>query len=125
MILAGYSIEVTSWENDWDFYNTKRIQGLTLNAVTWLVELAKLIQTRDRENRQDDLTQEEAEDWFTNIRAKVGCTYDLEEPNLDETYDYITNLVYEMVGVGEYGGMRVLERYKVYYFAENVEEVKI
>jgi hypothetical protein len=122
MILAGYTIEVTSWENDGDFYNTKRIQDLTLNAVTWLVELAKLIQAR--ENRQDDLTQEEAEDWFTNIRAKVGCTYDLEEPALDETYDYVSNIVYEMLGYGEYG-TRVLESYKVYYFPENVEEVKI
>jgi hypothetical protein len=124
MILAGYAIEVTSWENDGDFYNTKRIQGLTLNAVTWLVELAKLIQARNRENRQDDLTLEEAEDWFTNIRAKLGCTYDLEEHSLEDIYDHISDLVYEMMGGSEYG-MRVLESYKVYFFEQNQVEVEI
>ena len=43
LIPAGYRVEVTSWENDGDNYNTKSISGIkSESAVKFIVEICKL-----------------------------------------------------------------------------------
>lgn len=39
MLKQGYLLEVTTWENDGDYYQTKQLSGLTKNQVTFLVTL--------------------------------------------------------------------------------------
>lgn len=42
IIKAGYRVTITSWENDADNYNTKIIEGLTLDQAKFYVDFAKL-----------------------------------------------------------------------------------
>jgi len=49
-IPAGYQLHVTTWENDADAYQTKILNGLGINDVTFLVALAKQFKSRNSSN---------------------------------------------------------------------------
>lgn len=42
VIPAGYRVTITSWENDGDNYNTKILEGLTVQQAKFYVDFAKL-----------------------------------------------------------------------------------
>jgi hypothetical protein len=63
IIPAGYRLTVTSWENDADNYNTVVLEGLTLEQVTFNVELCKLFEnSTDWENLLCNLYEPDDED---------------------------------------------------------------
>lgn len=46
-IPAGYRLIVTSWENDADNYNTKSVDGLSLEATKFLTDVIQLFYSRN------------------------------------------------------------------------------
>jgi hypothetical protein len=51
-IPVGYHLIVTSWENDADNYNTKVVEGLSLEATKLLVDVIQLFYSKN--NPQKD-----------------------------------------------------------------------
>jgi hypothetical protein len=42
-IPAGYVLEITSYENDFDFYNTKRLTGLEETELQWHIKFLEFV----------------------------------------------------------------------------------
>lgn len=118
MIKAGYQLQITSSENDGDFYNTKSIDGLTKQQVNdWLYFLDLIKPFGNRDLREDMLFEK-------LIRKDSSLIKPINEYNQFNIVDIITDLIDDSVGFSEEGGFcRVLETVKIYYFATPVYEV--
>lgn len=95
-IKLGWMLQVTSWENDGDCYNTKTLDGLTEDEVRAKVALCKVLHSIGQEPHDANTVEE--------IAAKLSILEDEVEDG-----------IYELVGFanGEY--LRVCESWKVYY----------
>lgn len=127
MFKQGYLLQVTSWENDADFYNTKTIEGLSKEQATWLVRFCELIAK---------LARNDAETCNTNLVA-VAAAIDVpyagfpgwDEDDVKSQEDVqarLQDLVYELVGPDcEYTGrMRVCDSWKVCFIPFDIPEIK-
>ena len=74
-IEAGYRLTVTSWENDGDNYNTKTVEGYTLEEVTFLVELCNLFRSRNQ------------------VKGCIGNMYEPSDKELQESEKAVLNVV--------------------------------
>lgn len=69
-IKAGYRLEVVSWENDADNYNTNVVDGLTLRGVQFHTKLCALLKSK-------------------NYRGDTKCFGNMYEPSDEEIAEYV------------------------------------
>lgn len=126
MIKAGWSLEVTSWENDGDCYNTERFEGLFKEEVQWRVNVLKALMGRPQYHRQDDLDREDylklasylPNDMLEDVSFEVD-----EDEGYCEVHDVVSDVVHQMIGSPyEAEGTRVVESYKVHYIPFDIPE---
>jgi hypothetical protein len=133
MIKQGYVIEVTSWENDADCYNTKRIDGLTEQEVVWRVNVLKALgayyNTKGGHVLAYPFPPDLAELIFAELSevAKLDyySGYELDKGVDDNTRQEVaSNVLYDMLGVAyESDYQRVMEYYKIYLYAEALPDL--
>lgn len=126
MINAGYALEVTSWENDADYYNTIRIDGLGSKDAKWLVYfLQEINKQKPKYGGGWGMTESIAEDIYTSVTAKLGYPYKGEIVPLDEVYDFISDLAYSLLGPPyEYTGyMRKVDNVSVYLIPADLPDM--
>lgn len=98
-IKLGWMLQVTSWENDGDSYNTKTLDGLTEDEVSAKVAMCKVLHSLGQESRDANTVEE--------IASKLSLLEDEVEDG-----------IYELTGFSEAAGgeyLRVCESWKVYY----------
>jgi hypothetical protein len=129
-IQAGYLLQVTSWENDADFYNTKSLDGLTKSQVQWRIAFLNAL-------KEDDSFDDESVP-YVDIAAKITNELGIEcviwndnvpdYPNgledEDAQREYYCGLAYDMLGATEYGcGRRIVDSYSVYCIPDKLEDI--
>ena len=116
MIKQGYFVEVTSWENDADFFNTKRLSGLTKAEAKFLVGILNVI-----EDARDDDTQKvnwsEVAKTSNQLIVNLGA---VSWPTLFEYFEHnheegLEALVGDLLGYDEMGRLRTLDSTEVYH----------
>lgn len=123
VIQAGYEIEVKSWENDGDNYNTKSIQGYNKADTAFIVEFVRLYSSKnarpnggfgnmgDWDNQEPRYAAEKAVVVkHKDTSAFARAIFDKEEENP----------YYELFGASDTYQTRVLEYVKVFYHPEDV-----
>lgn len=118
MIKAGYAIEITSWENDGDCYNTKRFDGLSLEDCRWRVAVCDYLH---KNMRQEDLNEEHVIAIYNMLPAEKR-----DAECIDDQYDIVSDVIYNLVGYGYESSLpRVCESWSVYFIQSAIEEVSI
>lgn len=120
VIEKGYTIEVTSWENDGDNYNTESITVETLEEARKIYrvcnELFKSCNNGEGGigNSMGGECEEVIEEYIKN------------NPELNLTEDEISDLSYDLMGSSEYYDFRVCESVSVTYSPGDIylEEIK-
>ena len=108
MIKAGYAIEITSWENDGDCYNTKRFDGLTLDECRWRVAVCDYLH---KYMCQEDINEEHVIAIY-NMLPEADRTAE----SSDDQADIVSDVIYNLVGYEYEGGLpRVCESWCVYF----------
>lgn len=104
-IKAGWMLQVTSWENDGDHYNTKTFYNLSKEDLDTKLAMCKEL---------NKLGQAEATaDTFDSIATKLGITES----------DAVEDMIYDLVGIAEYYDyLRVCESWKVYFIPFDIPE---
>lgn len=130
-IPAGYQLQVTSWTNDSDNYNTTIHSGLTESDVNFLVDVVKPFKSQHsaggKFGNNDSCTEEvESHIYDCYLKHKDGLSEgylqwfeETDEDNVDD----LSDLAYDLLGRDEYCGWRVLDSYKVFFFPEECENV--
>lgn len=131
-IPAGYRLIVTSWENDADNYNTEYVQGLSLAATKFLVDVIKLFYSKNNRTKPykcfgnmyepSDGQQRECFDAIQAIMDKHAdalkddtCLSDyIESPGAVHEY------LYELGLVGGEFWTRVLSSFEVEHYPQEV-----
>jgi hypothetical protein len=119
VIEKGYTLEVTSWENDGDYYNTESMTVETLEEARRIYRVCtELFKSCNKgEGGIGNSMSGECEDVIEEYIK------DNPELNLDE--DTISNLAYELMGSSEYYDYRVCESVSVTYSPEDIYLEKI
>jgi hypothetical protein len=119
VIEKGYTLEVTSWENDGDNYNTESMTVETLEEARRIYRVCtELFKSCNKsEGGIGNSMSGECEDVIEEYIK------DNPELNLDE--DTISNLAYELMGSSEYYDYRVCESVSVTYSPEDIYLEKI
>ena len=139
-IPAGYQIQITSWENDADHYNTVIKSGLTKDTAKFLLRFAELFKSAN--NHQDpgfgnQCRDHDETDWdaltakFSILVLKYPSA--LKELGWSKTdlaknasgRDVIHELHYDLFGGSEYFSFRVFDTAESYYYPEAVKSVKL
>lgn len=124
MIKAGYAIEITSWENDADCYNTKRIDGLSLEECRWRCAFIKYY-AENIHQVELDYTHTEALYAFVPASYIEGAGYSVPEDE-SERHELVCDLVYQMFGFAyESDRTRVCESWAVYFIQSPINQVNI
>lgn len=119
MIKQGYQIQIESWENDGDFYNTKFIDGLSKEQVKDYIQFLECIKPYGNESTR-------VKDFKNIFDSLVINKNSLIDPESKYPVDEVSDLIYETVGYNETGEcVRVLESIKVYYIPVELNEVPI
>jgi hypothetical protein len=142
-ISAGYQLQVTSWENDGDNYNTEIISGLTAYDVKFLIDVAKLFRTQYQVKDSkvfggggcgnNDWSIDEvvtavdaviAKHSYVSDGIKEQWTFDKTDEHYADSY---TDMISELVGSSEYcdesNYFRVMESYQVYYYPSDIIDI--
>lgn len=133
IIPAGYRLTVITWENDADNYQTKVLEGLSLERTQFLVELISLFKSKNHrsESGLGNMYQPKKEECLAVITAvnKVAekhpkefiCDgYSLEDCKKDMSDDMWELLCDLGIAGGDFY-TRVLENFKVEYMPTQVE----
>lgn len=108
----GYTLEVESWENDGDSYETNKIVVQTKEEVEKLVKICKeLFISCNNEDGGIGNTDEDDE----NEADETIAEYIEENPELDFTVAQIKKLSYKLCGKSDYYAFRVFSSLKVLY----------
>lgn len=146
-IPKGYILEVTSWENDGDDYDTIQKRGVSTGLVDVVTKLFPLFKSKhsrnDRtgfgntsENEVDNWDLVEAS-WFALkeldkqiVYRVLGCDImsldfesddDISDEVIEDIGDKLKDFVRSNItGYSEYYDFRVAEQLKVYYLSEDV-----
>lgn len=139
-IKAGYALEVTTWENDGDCYNTVRFDGLVKDEAEFFLRVARLF-TSDGSGRakpgygnygnRDDATPDDEiraivqeyidqgkkiPKWWNPAEWRDGGV-PLEEAEFSDS-------LWDLIGTGyECGNWRVFESAAIYYYPSPVVDV--
>lgn len=120
-IPAGFQLQVTSWENDADCYNTVTYSGLTREDCAFLIDVAKLFQSRNRVtggfgNQSPDEFEVDAA--IDKIIAKhPGISAEYAATNFDSAIELVDGYGYE----SDY--VRVYDTHQVFYYETPVANV--
>ena len=126
-IQSGYLLQVISWENDGDYYNTKSIQGLTPEQAKWRIEFLKALALDDSQD-ESDVPYIEIASKITNGLGIECCTWYDNIPEYppyndeDDLRDYYSSIAHDMLGGAEYG-RRHLDSYNVYCIREEIPDI--
>ncbi len=125
-IPKGYQLNVTSWTNDADEYNTTTHNGLTADDVVFLLKVLKPFES-DYDgglfgNNTDCSEAVDEHIWacWEEHPTKASSTCSQYMVN---GIDGVADLAYDLVGRNEYFGWRVFESAKVFYFENEVQDV--
>ncbi len=114
MIKAGYTLEVTSWENDGDCYNTKRLDGLRAKDVSWRFKFLK----RFSQDNDHQLTEESVNALILLVDPN---RYNNEAITEELAYEVVNDVIYEMLGsTYESDYLRTFESAAVYYVEQDM-----
>jgi hypothetical protein len=117
VIEKGYTIEVTSWENDGDNYNTESMTVETLEEARRIYRVCNELFKSDDEggvgNSMSGESEEVIEEYIEN------------NPELKLTEREIRDLSYDLMGSSEYYDYRVCESVSVTYSPEDIYLEKI
>ena len=135
-IPSGYQIQITSWENDGDNYNTQILEGLTKDCAKALVEFAKIfkISCYDKGGIAANACSDDEVKWpilFKKVRGILSKYPGSIEAHFEESgsfskytdeelRDLISELNGEILGQSEYL-FRVFSGYEAYYYPEDIE----
>ena len=139
-IPAGYQIQVTSWENDADNYNTEIISGLDLQTAQFFIELGQLFAKSHHEKggiagnsyEEGDVKWDLLIPAFRALLDKYPGVLDtywetdspVAEQNEDDIRYSISEAASEVLSYGEFY-FRKFDSYKAFYFPEPVAEVDL
>jgi hypothetical protein len=119
VINKGYTLTVTSWENDGDNYKTKSKTVETSEEALKINKICKelFVSCNNGEGGIGNSMENEEKETLLN--------YIDNNPFMTLTEDYINNLAYELMGGSEYYDYRVFESCVITYSPEDVyvEEV--
>lgn len=114
VINKGYTITVTSWENDADNYKTKQKTVDTLEEIKIIYKICNELLISGTNNDK-------------GIGNSIDSEYDyrIEEyiednPELNLTEEYIRELAYLLLGSSEFYDYRVFESCEVFYSPEDI-----
>lgn len=132
-IEAGYRITVESWENDADNYNTKSVQGYSLEEALFAVELFQAFSSCNSEDngignlRGDDKDYVKYKNTISEIVsrhpiASVSEKFkDYFQPADEDGYVYYSEYLYDLgLGGTEYSLTRVCESVMVEYIPQDI-----
>lgn len=126
VVQKGYTLKVTSWENDADNYRTKFIYSESkekIKALCGICDLASRKITHTPGGIGNEMNEEKvtriAVEFFGKEENKI-----LIDPNFEyseeDYYDRLVEYTGELFGYSEYYICRVCEEYTVTYSAEDV-----
>lgn len=111
----GYALQVTSWENDGDNYNTITMDGLSKEDVPIIITFCTLFYSKS--NNNGGLGNSSYSEQYL-IDTAVG--------NFEKEYPELANqeLQYDLgLGGNEYYAARVFDSVKVLYIPVDIEDV--
>ena len=116
-IQAGYRLTVVSWENDGDNYNTKTIDGLSIERVRLLVDLCRLHASRNISRgfgNMYDANDDERLAYHTAIQDV------LDKHPVSMDIDEAESILYDLALQGGEFYTRVLDKFKVEYIPHQI-----
>ena len=119
-IKKGYTLTVTSWENDGDNYNTKSKTVQTLEeAKVWyeMMQLCESNNTRGLGNTYNGFNKQQKEIAvnFLKKHHTILLPHDDIEANEDNLEDWFCSLAGELLDYSEHNACRVMESCVVTY----------
>ena len=130
IINKGYTLTVTSWENDGDNYNTKSITVATKEEAKVWWDMMQLCKDDSNEakgviklgNSYDgfDEEQEEVAKNFLKEHHKILLPDNNIEEHEDDLVDWFCSLASELLGDSEYYSCRVMELCVITYSPKDV-----
>lgn len=114
MFKKGYTMFITSWENDGDNYCTKQFHVESCNEVEFFLEFLKMFISDSLGNTTDT---EVDMDTVLIITNKLLKKYNLKPW---EDVDYLNDIVTDLLSCSEYLCFRVYESVEVYYFDKDI-----
>jgi len=129
VINKGYTLEITSWENDGDYCRTKTKTVETFEEVAKLLQICTTL-FKSCNNRDGGVgnSMEGASNWvlLEYVEDHPDLFPELDPNNEYEISDYFVNLAYELMGASESYDFRVCESVVVTYSPEDIysEEIK-
>jgi hypothetical protein len=138
MFKKGYTMFVTSWENDGDYYNTIQYHVETLNEVKFCLEWLEIFTGRELPNGEyfnlgNSYAEVSGEDLqaaltYTNkLRAKYGFSpwkMDFSDEDYPDDMQF-GEMAYALLGGSTDYCYRVYESTEVYYFEKDVSPLKV
>ena len=136
MFKKGYTMCVTSWENDGDNYNTIQFHVETLNEVKFWLEWLELFKSGSRAgypegfnlgNAMGDGKVKEAYDFTKKLAEKFELSHlvEFEKNEWFNEESWMTDQAYKFMGGSEHYDFRVYESMEVYYFPEDVSPIDV
>ena len=131
-IPVGYQLQINTWENDGDNWNTDTLNGLTREDITFYLDICNLF-AAEKTHQEGWFGNGERDDenlkMFVERMADVISRHPNISTNLKEdweigNHDAICDLTQDLVGScgdGEY--WRVFESAVVYYFPEEIQDI--
>lgn len=131
-IKKGYRVEIQSWENDGDCYNTKVIETESKKFVKLIVDVCKVLKSRSNNNRCVGNMYDPNESELSKIKNIVKpiliqnseAVYDFygNDCNIEENaLDVFSELHYELCGGSENFYTRVVSKFSVSYSPVDIE----
>lgn len=132
-IKAGIKLEITSWENDADNYNTKSITGLTEDEAKFYIEFAKLFESRNQQGDKEHFgnTSDLTVDRELALN-KLVCDLVKKYPLASRVWDgygynesFIHDLSADILGCCEWLTFRVYDSYRAYVIPMDITEIDL
>ena len=121
LMKEGYTLRVTSWENDADNYRTIDIAGLSKEEVKGLVAVCDYCSKTNTESSiaNEDSVSEEAKKRINKILEEhpILNQYIVDIDEYENPINDITNMLF---GYSEWYLCRVCDKYEIFYTPEDI-----
>lgn len=128
-IPKGYQLQVVSWENDGDNYQTRTVSGLTKEEVEFLIVFLNAITNSGYENEYHEYDKS-FRDGMADAEEKIfdDILEHYENKEIPEKFkqmveDKDADYSAYLTGNSECYFFRVYESHKVFYFPDDIEDV--
>ncbi|MGL4521319.1 MAG: hypothetical protein ACRCWQ_02035 [Bacilli bacterium] len=128
VIPAGYSVEIVTWENDGDNYQTRWQHGMTLEEAQYVSKILEGMHPMGNEYIQCDAIVEYIIDNTSDHECDMchkffridAATFHGDESAQIDVYDMLD--IYTANGESDYGYdyLRVIERIKIHHFENEI-----